>query len=240
MHIDQAIQSFFYHIGIHSVFELLALIGFLSFLIRRFLLHKAPVPSSAFKTVPRELLEECVELLERKEKTEYGIYTVPDDILAGLKADLGDEANLKRLLCSICAHLGIDGGFIRLVVQDTFMSDRAGEIATDLAFTTIRLELKPHYTPETVIAVLAHESIHLHLYYAGICMSDSWENEILTDTAAVYCGFGEYIYKGYAVLRGEFAFSYQKVGYIRQEDVQYIQKVMQEGCGYKNENWNGI
>lgn len=224
----RAIQDFFYHIGIHSVFELLTLIGFIYFLIKRFILHKAPVPSSAFKSVPKELLRECVELLEKKEKKSYGIYQVPEDILNGLKADLGDETNLKRLLCSICAHLGINGEFIKLVVEDTFMSDRAGEIATDLAFTTIRLELKSHYTPEAVIAVLAHESIHLHLYYAGIRMRDTWENEILTDTAAVYCGFGEYIYKGYAVMRGEFAFSYQKVGYIRQEDVQYIWKIMQE------------
>lgn len=62
-------------------------------------------------------------------------------------------------------------------------------------------------------------------------MRDTWENEILTDTAAVYCGFGEYIYAGYAVMRGEFAFSYQKVGYIRQEDVQYIWKIMQKEEG---------
>lgn len=225
----RAIQNFFYHIGIDSIFELLAFIGFIYFLFKRFILHKAPVPSSAFKSVPKELLSECVEVLKKKEKKDYGIYTVPEDILNRLKADLGDEANLKRLLCSICAHLGINGEFIKLVVEDTFMSDRAGEIATDLAFTTIRLELKPHYTPEAVIAVLAHEAIHLHLYYAGIRMRDTWENEILTDTAAVYCGFGEYIYKGYAVMRGEFAFSYQKVGYIRQEDVQYILKIMQNG-----------
>ena len=106
--------------------------------------------------------------------------------------------------------------------------DKAGEISTDLAFTTIRLEMKPYYTLDAVIAVLAHEAIHLHLYYTGIQLRDTWENEILTDTAAVYCGFGEYIYKGYAVMRGEFAFSYQKVGYIRQEDVQYIQKLIGE------------
>ena len=66
---------------------------------------------------------------------------------------------------------------------------------------------------------------------AGIRMRDTWKNEILTDTAAVYCGFGEYIYAGYAVMRGEFAFSYQKVGYIRQEDVQYIWKIMQKEEG---------
>lgn len=233
----RTVWNFFYRIGIHDIFGLLAFVGLIYFLIKRFILHQAPVPSSAFKTVPKELLEECVGLLKRKEKRTYETYTVPEDILERLKTDLHDAENLKRLLLSICAHLGINGEFIKLVVQDTPVPDRAGEIATDLAFTTIRLELKSYYIPETVIAVLAHESIHLHLYYEGIRLKDTWENEILTDTAAVYCGFGEYLYKGYAVMRGEFALSYQKVGYIKQEDVQFIQKIMQEEF---YENRNGI
>ncbi|MDE7405180.1 MAG: hypothetical protein K2M81_08745, partial [Lachnospiraceae bacterium] len=159
----------------------------------------------------------------------YLRYVAPEDIISVLQADLGNEEHLKKLLCSICAHLGIDGGFIKLVVENAVMSDRAGEISTDLAFTTIRLELKPRYTLDAVIAVLAHEATHLHLYYEGISMCDTWENEILTDTTAVYCGFGEYIYKGYALMQGEFALSYQKVGYISQEDVKYIETLMQSG-----------
>lgn len=220
------LRSFLYHININSIFELLSFIGLGCFLVRRFILRKSPVPKSAFKTVPKELLQECVELLEKREKKRYEPYAVPEEIISALQADLSSEEYLKKLLCSICAHLGIDGSFIKLVVEDAVMSDRAGEISTDLAFTTIRLEMKPGYTLDAVIAVLAHESIHLHLYYEGISMRDTWENEILTDTAAVYCGFGEYIYKGYALMRGEFALSYHKVGYISQEDVRYIEMLM--------------
>lgn len=219
-----------YHMNINSIFELLSFIGLGCFLVRRFILHKSPVPKSAFKTVPKELLQECVTLLEKREKKKYEPYVAPEEIILALQADLGNEEHLKKLLCSICAHLGIDGGFIKLVVENAVMSDRAGEISTDLAFTTIRLELKPGYTLDAVIAVLAHEAIHLHLYYEGIRMRDTWENEILTDTAAVYCGFGEYIYKGYALMQGEFALSYHKVGYISQEDVKYIEMLMQSGA----------
>lgn len=224
-----AVRSFFYHIGIYDIFGVISFIGFVCFLVRRFILHKSPVPKSAFKTVPRELFQECVALLEKREKKRYEPYIVPEEILSALQADLSKEASLKELLCSICAHLGIDGSFIKLVVENAVMSDRAGEISTDLAFTTIRLELKAHYTLDAVIAVLAHEAIHLHLYYEGIRFQDTWENEILTDTAAVYCGFGEYIYKGYALMQGEFAFSYQKVGYISQEDVKYIEALIRSG-----------
>ena len=224
----QKIFSVLDFFGLNSILGILTFAGFCYFLVKRFVRRKAPVPSSAFETVPRELFQKCVTLLKKQEKRTYEAYTVPEEILSGLRENMQDEVYLKKLLCSICAHLGIDGSFIKLIVQDSMAEDRAGEITTDLAFTTIRLEMKPHYTLDAVIAVLAHEAIHLHLYYTGIQLKDTWENEILTDTAAVYCGFGEYIYKGYAVMRGEFAFSYRKVGYIRQEDVQYIQRLIGE------------
>lgn len=218
--------SFLHYLGVDDIFGILSLIGLASFLVRRFVLHKSPVSASAFQKVSKEVLQECVSLLQKKDKEDYGEYVVPGELLALLKTEPGNKEYLKELLCDICAHLGIDGDFIELIVEDEPLPDRAGEISTDLAFTTIRLDLKPHHTLDAVVAVLAHEAMHLHLYYEGIHFKDTWKNEILTDTAAVYCGFGEYIYRGYAVTQGEFALSYQKVGYIRQEDVRYIQELI--------------
>lgn len=228
LEIIQIIGSFLSRIGINSILDLLALIGCIYFLFKRFILKKIPVPSSAFGRVPQELLQKCVTILKKKETRSYESYSIPEELLESLKLKLNDEEKLKCLLCDICSHLGINGSFIKLVVQDTPVTDRAGEISTDLAHTRICLEVKPYYTVDTVTAVLAHEAIHLHLYYEGIYLRDAWENEILTDTAAVYCGFGEYIYRGYAVMQGAFVGSYQKVGYIKQEDVQYIRKLIEE------------
>ncbi len=218
--------SLLHYIGIDDIFGILSLIGLASFLVRRFVLHKSPVPSGTFGKVSPELLQECVALLQKKEGADYEEYVAPPQLLDRLRTNPGNVDYLKELLCDICAHVGIDGDFIKLVLEDEPLPDRAGEISTDLAFTTIRLDLKPHHTVDAVVAVLAHETMHLHLYYEGIRYNDTWKNEILTDTAAVYCGFGEYIYRGYAVMQGEFALSYQKVGYIRQEDVRYIQELM--------------
>lgn len=222
------ILEFLYRIGIRDIFGLISFIGFGWFLIRRFVLHKAPVPVGA-KAVPRELFQKCVDILDKKEKKEFGEYVIPNEIAEALSANIKDEGYLKKLLCDICAHLGINGDFIKLVTEEVPVPERAGQINTDLARTTIYLEVKSYYSLDVVAAVLAHEAIHLHLYYEGIYLKDTWENEILTDTAAVYCGFGEYIYRGYAVMRGEFALSYQKVGYIKQEDVRYIQWLMSNG-----------
>ncbi len=222
------ILEFLYRIGIRDIFGLISFIGFGWFLIRRFVLHKAPVSVGA-KAVPRELFQKCVEILDKKEKKEFGEYVIPNEIAEELSVNIKDEGYLKKLLCDICAHLGINGDFIKLVTEEVPVPERAGQINTDLARTTIYLEVKSYYSLDVVAAVLAHEAIHLHLYYEGIYLKDTWENEILTDTAAVYCGFGEYIYRGYAVMRGEFALSYQKVGYIKQEDVRYIQWLMSNG-----------
>lgn len=206
----------------------MSFIGFFYFIVKRFILKKAPVPSSAFKTVPKELMQKCVQLVKKQDKNLYPSYIVPEYLLTALQQERCNEVYLKQLLCDICAHLGIDGSYIKLVVQDTPASDRAGEISTDLAFTTVCLEMKPYYTLDTVAAVLAHEATHLHLYLQGIRLRDAWENEILTDTAAVVFGFGDVLYRGYEVRQGGNLLSYQKVGYISQEDVVYIQELLRE------------
>ena len=48
------ILEFLYRIGIRDIFGLISFVGFGWFLIRRFVLHKAPVSVGA-KAVPREL-----------------------------------------------------------------------------------------------------------------------------------------------------------------------------------------
>ena len=209
-----------------NICRALTVVGLIYFVVKKYLLKTAPVPKSALGYVPKELLDRCIALLDRQEKEDYGIYHVPEALMERLKADMSDQETLKELLCDICAHMGINGDFIQLVLWNTPTPDRAGQISTDLAFTTISLEMQPYYTLDSVIAVLAHEATHLHLYYKGIRMNDTWENEVLTDTAAVFCGFGEYIYRGYAVFQGQMALSYRKVGYIKQQDVTYILDVL--------------
>ena len=157
------IGAFLYRIGVTDIFGLLSLIGFGWFLIRRFILRKPPAPVGS-KTVPRELLQSCVALLEKKERKSFGEYVIPDEIVRGLSVNVKDEEYLKKLLCSICGHLGINGDFIKLITEEVPVPERAGQINTDLARTTIRLEVKSYYTLDVVAAVLAHEAIHLHLY----------------------------------------------------------------------------
>lgn len=211
---------------INSMIELLTIIGFIYFIVKRFIFHQAPVPSGAFKKVNTDKLSECLTVLRKHKQKPGDVYTIPENLKQALTHNLYDSYNLKLLLCSIAAHMGIDGEYIRLNMQDDSAASYAGNISTNGAWTTINLLMRPYYDLNVVTAVLAHEVMHLYLYYKGIQIRDSLSNEVLTDTAAVYFGFGEYLYKGYQVIETNLAFSYHKVGYIRPQDVSFIMEEM--------------
>lgn len=215
----------FLPITLNSIFELLTIIGFTYFIVKRFILRQPPIPSGAFKRVNRDKLMECLAVLEKHKQTPGVPYSLPDSLKQALSHNLYDSCHLKLLLCSIADHVGINGEYIRLNIQDK-EAPYAGNISTNGAWTTINLQRKPYYDLDVITAVLAHEVMHLYLYYHGIHIRDTLSNEVLTDTAAVYFGFGEYLYRGYKIIETHLAFSYHKVGYIRPEDVTFIMQKM--------------
>ncbi|MBP3603284.1 MAG: hypothetical protein J6J79_03940 [Lachnospiraceae bacterium] len=215
--------------SLNTFFEILTVIGFVYFLFKRFVLKEAPVPASALSKVDRNQITEALALLKKREKTPGEPYKAPEHLMRELTNDLHNEETLRSLLCDIAAHVGIDGQYIRLQFQDDYTKEYAGNIATNGAFTTINLQLHEFYTPEVITAVLAHEVMHLYLLYQGVHFSDTLKNEVLTDTAAVYYGFGEYLQRGYQVMETKLGFSYHKVGYIRPEDVRFIEEQIRRG-----------
>lgn len=69
--------------------------------------------------------------------------------------------------------------------------DVAGRVEithSDHFFVDIRSDYRDQ--PDCIVAILAHEIMHIFLERAGIIHSDSGTNEILTDTAAIYLGVG--------------------------------------------------
>ena len=212
--------------SLNDIFEILTIIGLIYYVVKRFILKEAPVPASALKKVDEEKLRSCLTLLQKSKKEPGEIYAVPKELEEKLLVNLHDTELLKQLLCSIAAHMGIDGSYIRLKFQDDANLNYAGNISTNGAFTTINLQLHSYYNLDVITAILSHEVMHLYLYYNGIRFSDTLSNEVLTDTAAVYFGFGEYLYRGYQIIETQMGFSYQKVGYIRPGDVKFIQEEM--------------
>lgn len=207
---------------LNDIFELLTVFGFCYYLIKRFILKEAPVPSGALKKVDKEKILSCLQLLYKNKKSPGQPFIMPEELEVKLLENPHDPELLRQLMCCISAHMGIDGNHIKLKFQDDAALEYAGNISTNGAFTTINLQLHDYYNLDVLTAILAHEVMHLYLYYNGIHFSDTLSNEILTDTSAVYFGFGEYLYRGYKIIEVNLGFSYHKVGYIRPEDVQFI------------------
>ena len=207
---------------INDIFEILTFVGFFYYIIKRFVLKQPPIPAAALRKIDREKLRSALALLYKNKKVPGGAYTIPPQLSGELERNLHDPELLRRLMCDIAAHVGIDGSRIKLKFKDDATLEYAGNISTNGAFTTINLQTHDYYNLDVLTAILAHEVMHLYLYYNGIRFSDTLSNEVLTDTAAVFFGFGEYLRRGYKVIEVNLGFSYHKVGYIRPEDVEFI------------------
>lgn len=216
------------NITISDICEILSVIGFIYFLVKKFILKEAPIPSSAIKKIDRQKIEECLLFLQKKVKIPGETYIMSEDLKKRLLADLHNRDFLEELLCDIAMHVGIDGSYIRLHLLDDYTKEYAGNISTGGAWTTINLQLHSFYDLDVITAILSHEVMHMYLYYQGIHKHDTLDNEVLTDTAAVYFGYGEYLYRGYKVIETNLGLSYHKVGYIRPEDVRFIQEKINE------------
>ena len=69
------------------------------------------------------------------------------------------------------------------------LSGREQEVFIELSENVLKY-------PETVLSTLAHEVTHKYLELNGIRHPNDMKNEILTDTASVYLGFGEIMLNG--------------------------------------------
>lgn len=108
-------------------------------------------------------------------------------------------------------------------------------VSTGFVSREIRINMKEGYNFHTVAAIICHEITHHYLFGRNVRLSDTDENERLTDLAAVYLGFGLYMllgYKPYKVDRTSTngsagtvtkTISYS-VGYLKPEQIGYAIK----------------
>lgn len=205
-----------------TILYYLPYIGLAVFIVRVIILKTVKLPVPKGKKLTNELLLSCISQLKKNDKNVHTVFTLAIELENRLKSDCHNPDTLREVLDSIADHVGINGNLLRLKIIDTVYSDRAGEIITGVGSSTITLELKDAYDSDTVVSILAHEVMHLYLYFRGISRFDKWENEILTDTSVIYAGFYNYMLKGYAPKHNINPFEYSKVGYIGIKEIKYI------------------
>lgn len=205
-----------------KILYILPYIGLGVYVIRILILKTTKVHVPKGKKLTNELLESCISQLRKEDKNVHNRYIVDESIMDELNKNNRDPKFIKRLLNDIAEHVNMNGDLFVINVNDAIVTDRAGDIRPGVANIKINLEMKDEYDTDTIISVLAHEVMHQYLYFQGIKRRDAWENEILTDTAVVYCGYYEYMKRGYDIKHGINPFSYTKVGYISVKDIEYI------------------
>jgi len=89
---------------------------------------------------------------------------------------------------AIVRHLQLPTGCIIVSFRDIENPGRV-ELTPEDDYL-VDLNSKYRNDPRDIAAILAHEVTHVFLYRHGIRMTDTLENEILTDTTAVYLGVG--------------------------------------------------
>lgn len=222
--IDKIIESFieFSLTEREALYKILIILIFLLFLVRKN--NGEIVTSNLRKTQINKALETLCKKVNYR-----GEYKIPKEIEKKLYQNNFNKASILMLVASIMKHLGypntIPGLTINKVSNDEdvkpgFCNTYPG------GQSNITINILPEYDLEVIAAIIIHECMHHYLNIKRIKFEDRIENEILTDTCAIYCGFGKYMYEGYKTRARQYKFENKlhKVGYLTQNEIRYIMR----------------
>lgn len=161
----------------------------------------------------RKTLEEKIEYLRSKlpqrPTAVEGPYFPPEHLTQEILKTNFSQISLQKVADHIGYFLGLLNSVKVTIGIETSEYMLAGTDKTDSARTVglykviggnkreIQLTKKFRFELKHIMAILAHESTHHYLYQHGIWLTDESENEVLTDIAAVYLGFGIQLFDGY-------------------------------------------
>ena len=166
----------------------------------------------------RKEIDESIAYLRNKRPVRLGKYQPDERLYDEFRYNLGDEAVLSRMAADILRHLGLAGNRIPVYVVDDLEGRAAGRYMSNAYGSSIEIKVQKYTRPNEVMAVLIHECMHYYLRLTGLGFEDEHKNEILTDTATIYFGLYDYIYSGYI-----------HVGYIKDSEIKYINRVLSQG-----------
>ena len=181
----------------------------------------------------KKIINQSFDLLHNKFKDRQYIYktgfTLPQDVERRLNSQIYSEEDIEQLVKMMMLKVGIPTGMMKVKTEWVFTPVNSTSSGTFQKHSpikeTITIKCKKSYNKDVILSILAHEVSHSFLDMHNISFPEIIDNEVLTDTCAVYLGFGDIMKKGYE----QFSTgnnSYEKVGYISAEEVSYIMKKM--------------
>jgi hypothetical protein len=139
---------------------------------------------------------------------------------------LNDVNLVQKIAKAVALHYGIVDTTFIAYFNPTLKSAAVVEVRNS---KEIYIEFRDSGTDhlDTMWATMAHEIAHIFLFRLGVEFKDTLENEVLTDTTAIYLGFGAY---ALSAQRAVTNYNYDNtklttthsLGYISPDEIGYI------------------
>lgn len=207
---------------------------FFFFFLIRWIISKKPIQSSRRRKVILSILERVQKEFPLRPKP----YQMPDHIAALLQDNPHDEHAIAALLIDIHHFYGMDTAKLRCDIR--YVHDYDAEQKEDKenpagsysdcgdGTRKITMYLRKSYNLYTVTSIAAHETMHHFLEQRKIKYTNIEENEFLTDIAALYLGFEEYMVKGNSDLY-DGGNRFRTVGYLTKSELALVIKAIAKG-----------
>lgn len=187
--------------NMEKTIEILTLIGFMFFLIRK----------NSDKRINKKELDECIYYLYRRIPKRRSDYIPDQKILEQFYNNPLDEKTLYIFAKHIILHCGLKPAALQVKVKEKADNNEAGLYKIFGNASTIEIVARPGANKNEILATLIHECMHFYLRARGAVMQDKQKNEYMTDIATIYFGFYKYMKAGYG-----------HVGYLGKGDLKYV------------------
>ncbi len=160
-------------------------------------------------------IQESIELLRDRLGEPGEDYHPALNIYEQFRDDFGNDNNLTAMAYDILNHCRKQLWNIRVTRVEKLGKHTAGQYRHSGENGEILIRVGDDASPNIIFSVLIHECMHHFLITGGIGFTDSYKNEVLTDTAALFLGFSEYMNKGQI-----------GVGYLSYRELLYAEKLI--------------
>ena len=203
-----------------ALYKILIILIFLLILIRRH--NREILALNLRKTQINKALETLCKKVNYK-----GEYKLPKEIENKLNKNNFDRNSIIMFVANIMKHLGLPNAIPGIKVNYVNKGEDIKPGTCNLypdGQSNITINIQPDYNLNIIAATVIHECMHHYLNIKRISFKDRIENEILTDTCAIYCGFGKYMYEGYIIRTKKYKYENKlhKIGYLTQAEIKYI------------------
>ncbi len=160
-------------------------------------------------------IQESVDLLKSRLGEPNEGYHPTQDLYNSFQDDFGNDNNLTAMAYDILDHCRKESWNIRVNSVDDLGKHTAGQYRRSGGSGRILIRVGDDASRNIIFSVLIHECMHHFLIMSGIGFEDPHKNEVLTDTAALYLGFSEYM------IRGQIG-----VGYLSYRELLHAEKLI--------------